>query len=253
MMKKILAKLYFKIIGKTATQSNGIKLRYLFQKDRRSQDLLVIFSAFPRTGMSATYNYVNTLKEVPGNKLFILDDFGFQKRGVYYLCEQGSFQIRDAVEELIMKIMQDVDAKQTTYIGSSKGGYAALYFGFRLNATNVISGAPQYFVGEYLRAEPTRMPTLTSMLGEISEAKVQQLNHMLKEVISSKKAPTIHLHYSNKEHTYTSHIAPLLAKLADEQIRVEQDIKQYGSHAEVRHYFPPYLVQKLAQIRGESL
>lgn len=251
MMKKLLAKLYFQIIGKTATQSNGIKLRYLLQKDRQSQDLLVIFSAFPRAGMSATYNYVNTLKEVPGNKLFILDDFGFQKRGVYYLCEQGSFQIRDAVEELITKITQDVKATQTTYIGSSKGGYAALYFGFRLGATNVISGAPQYFVGEYLRAEPERIPTLTSMLGEISETKIQQLDHMLKEAISEKEAPNIYLHYSDKEHTYKSHIEPLLEQLVDEQIRVEQDIKQYVSHADVRNYFPPYLLQILAKIRGE--
>lgn len=250
-MKKILAKLYFQIIGKTATQSNGVKLRYVLQKDNQSRELLVIFSAFPRAGMSSTYNYVNTLKEVSGNKLFILDDFGYQKRGVYYLCERGSFGVRDAVEELITKVHLEVNATQTTYIGSSKGGYAALYFGFRLGATNVISGAPQYFVGEYLRAEPERMPTLTSMLDKISETNIQQLNNLLKKAISGKKAPTIYLHYSDKEHTYKSHIKPLLEQLTDEEIEVERDIKQYVSHADVRNYFPPYLLQVLAKIRGE--
>ncbi|MBC1566373.1 YqiA/YcfP family alpha/beta fold hydrolase [Listeria booriae] len=253
MIKKTLAKLYFQAIGKTATQSNGVKMHYLFQKDTKSHDLIVVFSAFPGAGMSSTYNYVNTLKETPGNKLFILDDFGFEKRGVYYLCEAGDFKIRDAVEELITAMTQKVRATQTTFIGSSKGGYAALYFGFRLGATNVISGAPQYFIGKYLQAEAGRVKTLESMLGGISEVKITQLDAELATTITqTAHTPKLYMHYSTAEHTYKSHIAPLLAQLADEQILAEQDIEQYASHMEVRHYFPLYLKKTLTKIRGEQ-
>ncbi|KGL37823.1 YqiA/YcfP family alpha/beta fold hydrolase [Paenilisteria newyorkensis] len=252
MIKKLFAKLYFQLIGRTATQSNGVKLHYLLQKDSTSRDLFVIFSAFPRAGMSSTYNYVNTLKEVSGNKLFILDNFGHQKRGVYYLCEQGNFQIRDAVEELITTTAQKMKATQTTYIGSSKGGYAALYFGFRMRATNIISGAPQYFLSTYLQSEPERMPTLKAMLGKFTETKLHQLDTMLKETITITNAPNVYLHYSNQEHTYKSHIEPLLVQLTMEKVKTEQDIKKYTSHADVRGHFPPYLLQTIAKIRGEA-
>lgn len=253
MIKKTLAKIYFQTIGKTATQSNGVKLRYLFQKDSTSRDLIVVFSAFPGAGMSSTYNYVNTLKETPGNKLFILDDFGFEKRGVYYLCENGDFNIRDAVEELIATMTQKVRATQTTFIGSSKGGYAALYFGFRLGATHVISGAPQYFVGGYLQAEPGRVKTLESMLGDITEAKLAELDAELATTITNKThTPKLYMHYSTEEHTYKSHIEPLLEKLNSEQITVTRDIASYQSHMEVRHFFPSYLKQTLAEITTHS-
>ena len=66
------------------------RLRYLLQTSRLSDTLVVCFSGFGNGGV-AKYNYISTLKSVNANKLFILDDFGYNKQGSYYLGENGDW------------------------------------------------------------------------------------------------------------------------------------------------------------------
>ena len=61
--------------------SDDIKIKYILNANKDSKDLLVVFSACTRKGIPARYNYMRTLKNVYCNKLFILDDFGYHKRG----------------------------------------------------------------------------------------------------------------------------------------------------------------------------
>ena len=63
-------------------------------------------SSCTRQGVKAWYNYNRTLKNIKANKLFILDDFGTDSRGIYYLGKDGKFEIEQIVIELISKIKE---------------------------------------------------------------------------------------------------------------------------------------------------
>lgn len=77
------------------------RLRYIYE-DNHADKLMIVFSGFsPQKPM---YNYMRTLKNVKTiNKLFILDDFGYQ--GSYYLKEDGLDTPQLLVIELVKKIM----------------------------------------------------------------------------------------------------------------------------------------------------
>ena len=53
---------------------------------------IIVFSSCTRKGIRARYNYVRTLKEVPCNKLFLLDDFASDHRGSFYLGSNMKFE-----------------------------------------------------------------------------------------------------------------------------------------------------------------
>lgn len=130
---------------------NGIKLQYMLEEHcgKGSDKLIVVFSAFSPKG-NPEYNYVRTLKNIKVNKLFILDNYG--PKGCYYLGCDNNYNVADAVCELIEAVSSNygISKEKTTFVGSSKGGFAALYFGLKLNVGNVIAGEPQIEVANYL-------------------------------------------------------------------------------------------------------
>src|SRR5690606_37821366 len=82
------------------------KIKYVFQKTfRKTNRLVIVFSAFSAKGKPPSYNYVRTLEGIGCNKLFILDDFG--SRVSYYLCENKDFSIERSVISLIEKIVKE--------------------------------------------------------------------------------------------------------------------------------------------------
>lgn len=60
-------------------------IKYVLERNKNSKDLIIVFTSCTKVGQKARYNYVRTLDKYKCNKLFILDDFGFDKRGAYYL------------------------------------------------------------------------------------------------------------------------------------------------------------------------
>ena len=71
-----------------------------------SRDLIIVFSSCTRKGIRARYNYVRTLKEVPCNKLFLLDDFASDHRGSFYLGSNMKFEEAVVVRELIDRVRE---------------------------------------------------------------------------------------------------------------------------------------------------
>lgn len=131
------------------------RLKYILEKSSMSDILVVVFSGFPGNA-KAKYNYIRTLKSLNCNKLFLLDDFGYKKRGAYYLGEGGDFYVQDLVKELILKTKDELNINYIITAGSSKGGTSAIYHGLRVRANAVIAGAPQYFIGDYLNTDTHR-------------------------------------------------------------------------------------------------
>lgn len=231
---------------------NNYKIKYILEKNNSSQ-LIVIFSACTRAGIKSRYNYMNTLKNIKSNKLFILDDYGDDGRGVYYLGKHGDFSISKGVSELIKNISDKLEIKTSIYAGSSKGGYAALYFGLKDGVDFIITGAPQYNLGDFVN-DVGGYHILRYICGDISEKSVNKLNLLLKnqiELVSQSKVPKIYLHYSKNEFTYEKHVKDLKNHLDSVRIPYEENIEYYKEHSEISKFFPKYLKATLNNISAK--
>ena len=223
-------------------------IKYLFEEKKGSKDLLIVFTACTKVGQKARYNYIKTLEEFKCNKLFILDDFGFDERGAYYLGKDRDFAIEKDVESLINDICKKIEPKKEFYIGSSKGGYAALYFGVRRKDTYIVVGAPQYNLGNYLNL-PGHTEILKYIMGNCNQESISILNELLKEALIKNKENKnkIFLHYSDKEETFESDLKPLIDELINLNYESEFDLEHYESHAELTKYYPQYIKKILSK------
>lgn len=222
------------------------KLSYVFQRNANSKKMIIVLSSCTRIGLKGRYNYIRTLKNVKCNKLFILDDFGYDNRGLFYLGKNNKFEISKAVKKLIGEIVTRYSIENCIYVGSSKGGYAALYFGLEDTESTIIAGAPQYYLRSYLKGWDDRR--LLQISGE-NEKAIENIDYLIKEKISNNQfAGKIYLHYSSEEHTFKEHIADLLKDLRESKIEIETDEKKYKNHSDVGIHFPEYLLKVLQKI-----
>lgn len=256
-VKRILDRLYLMLIvpikeKKFISCEGGEKLHYLFFPQKNSNVLLIGFQAFSDKG--ARYNYVRSISNFPVNRLYIKDDFAENHRGNYYLGCNGTYSVERSVYELIEKYIQKCNAGKLIFIGSSKGGYAAVNFGIHYKFSKMIIAAPQYYVGTYLNHDKF-MVNLEDILGKhITEDMLRQLDGRLREKIrNDTMADTqkIYIHYSDKEHTYEEHIKDLLADLSAQGIRISENVGNYTEHTDLRYYFPDYLRQCLEEVLRE--
>ena len=95
-------------------RSRGVTLKYMLDRVD-SRDLIIVFSSCTRKGIRARYNYVRTLKEVPCNKLFMLDDFASDHRGSFYLGSNMKFEEAVVVRELIDRVREQTGAKRLRF------------------------------------------------------------------------------------------------------------------------------------------
>ncbi|MFQ6882262.1 hypothetical protein [Clostridium sp.] len=224
---------------------NGYELKYILEKNN-SEDLIIIFSSCTRPGIKARYNYNRTLQKVKANKLFILDDFGDDKRGVFYLGCNNDFKIKKITKDLIDKVIKETKSKKITYVGSSKGGYAALLFGLQKENSNIIIGAPQYYLGDYLNRSDN-MNTLVNIVGNVTQDKIDYLNEILPRTIEDSKNNNVklYIHFSSKEHTYEEHIRYLIDDLKRYKYEHKLEVLEYTNHSEVSIYFPKFLLNTI--------
>lgn len=133
------------------TAAGNVPVHYLTERVQDAQHLVVAFSAMAPDG-SFTYNYKRLLDGLPVHRLFILDDFG--EGGAYYYADHRSTHIRDDVEHVIRSAMESlcVPAERVAFVGSSKGGTAALIHGAALGVAKVVVGAPQVRIGAHVSA-----------------------------------------------------------------------------------------------------
>lgn len=241
-INRAINRLYTSLVRKIKENSvseGSIKLKYLLFKST-SNNLIVCFPAFADKG--AKYNYVHTMREFNATKLFFLDDFGENHRGSYLLGEVESLVIK-----VIKKVVDDNNPQRIMFVGSSKGGYSALYYSLFFNNVSVCIAAPQYLLGNYLDCEVMK-PSLNAILGkDITPQKLEDLNKKLSNGIlhSPIRPRKIYLHFSDREHTYREHIIFLLQDIEKVGIPIETDICHYAEHTELVSFYPNYLKNTL--------
>ncbi len=250
----------FKSIKRTAKRIVTIlrerrykSVKYLFFPCKSSDRLVVVFSAFGGPGAQPRYNYLKSLATARVNRLYILDDLGDPQRiGTYNLGLNGDFFQIDEVCELIRNVMAQCGAKKLCCAGSSKGGTSAVFFGLRLGAELIVSGAPQYRVGSYL-SQPSLQSILEKIMGNASEESRDKLNSFFKSAVleHGNSDATVFLHYSPKEHTYENHIRFLIEDLRASGVNLIEDSNyDYVEHGDVAKYFPDLLRAQVESFIG---
>jgi|SRR5690625_1878327 len=238
-----------KILYKEKTyRNNGNKVRYMLEANPNSSDLIVVLSGIPREGLKARYNYGRTLRKINVNKLFILDDLGYDQSGGFYLGKNKDFHLERNSLKLIQKTKEKLGIKKTFYVGSSKGGFASLYFGLRDPNSVIIAGAPTFHVGNYVEKGRFKINTLPYIMGDdYTKEDVEFLNGLLKDVIRNNKDNNndIHLHYSLNDPRYDQHVKDLLEELDKNKIKYKVDLGNYTKHIDISLHFPPYLIKTL--------
>ena len=92
-------------------QGEKYKVKYILEENKNSEVLLILFTSCTAKGQKARYNYMRTVEKYDVNKLFILDDFGFDGRGAYYLGKDKDFKIAEDVQGLINSICNKIRPK----------------------------------------------------------------------------------------------------------------------------------------------
>lgn len=193
---------------------------------------------------------MRTLKDFNCNKLFILDDFGDDHRGGYYLGHESNYNEEKATKALCDKIIAQSDVETLIFCGSSKGGYATLNIGSQYPNAYMIAGGPQYFLATYLINDGSFVTLKHIMDGQEAE-KIKKVDMHLPNQIANNpyiESQKIFLHYSNKEHTYDEHIKDLVDDLITYGYHVEHDIYAYTNHSEISYYYPDYLVKTILNL-----
>lgn len=250
-IKRLLIKLYMlSVLHKEKLfLTTKCQLRYLFFKKKKAGKLLVIFSAYPGKKQKARYNYILKFRQLNYHRLYILDDFGPGERGAYYLGENRDFYIEEAVVQLIEKTREELGLTKDEVVtcGSSKGGFAAIYFENKYHYLASVSGAPQTRLGDYLHRE-VHEAIYQFIVGQATEESFAYLNDLLTEAIQQKKTNSrIYLHVSQNEHTYEDHVLPLMSQVTVSDL----NLGSYDNHHSVGTHFPRYALDVLKQIEKE--
>ncbi len=223
--------------------ANGTKLRHMLFRNSGSDVLVIGFSS--RDPRGAVYHYVHTLAGTGANRLYIKDDYA--RNGTYYLGSHLRFNIEEAVFELIDKTIEECGAKKLFFIGSSKGGYAAVNFGIRYPHAAMVVAAPTYYVGSVMRDRKGYADAVIEVLDEpVTPEKIAMLNARLKyKIVHNELAPTQHLfiHYSKNEPYYEEHVRELLEDVSASGMAISEDLGTYTEHVDLRLYYPDYLVK----------
>lgn len=228
---------------------------YLFEEGTNKDYLIIIFSAV-NPPKQFSYNYINTLEKLPYNKLFILDNFGEQ--GAYYLGENLRLDIETSVMSLInMKMAKyNLRNKDIITVGSSKGGFSALYFGMKYSFGNIIVGGAQTKLGNFLYKE-CKVENIINYVGINDKVYSREyLNNILYKSINKDNVfiPNVYIHIGTGDHHFKNHITPFIKYLKEQgKENIQLDIKEYNSHDGLRKYFPIYLCRTLSNLLGYPL
>jgi hypothetical protein len=126
-------------------EHGGRRIPYMFfpcQGNPERKRLLISFGAWGG-GYNRVRGYYETLRSTH-DLLFLQDNHNPEKKGVWYLAEKGDFSIEEAYTALIAEtVARSGVAKEDVWLlGSSMGGFAALFFAYKLDLGRVVAICP---------------------------------------------------------------------------------------------------------------
>ena len=230
-----LKRIYNKAFDALLTKKSPKGVNYIWKR-RNSTTLVIVF-----TGISKVrYNYKSSLWNSSCDLLFIADCWA---GGVsYYWYENKSDHPERFTQALIDHVLKKGNYTSVVTVGSSKGGTAALYYGLNINADQILAGACQYYVGDYLsrhqwKEHPEQWRAMVG--GEPTKEWIDILDKKLPDMIEAHQGSKtqIFLLYSTDEHTYPEHVKPLIEQLNACGIAHEDQVEHFSAHEMIGGYF----------------
>lgn len=233
-------------------------LKYLLYQNPESKYLAVVFQAMVAP---PSYNYVNSLTKSDINRLYIKDDYGTEEKTkcTYYLGQENNFNIDKATQNLISTIINDlnIDKCNTIFIGSSKGGFASIYHGYKFGAGYILPAGPQVLLGDYL-VKPNGKSEMhnnifRSIFGDINDTKKEMANNLMKNVLmnAEKPFPKTNIHIGYWEPHFKKHVVPFMEMANDLGIdNISLHVKDYKSHSGIVEYYRDFLMDNIIKIKN---
>lgn len=201
---------------------NGVNVTYLedpfeIANYKGKQKLLFIFQSlgdenaetdakrFPWTMVSG-FKYLNC------RKIYIKDNYGAY--GCFYLGINGSFCVEEAVLEFIrLKICEyEILINNVMMYGNSKGGYAALNFGFQVGNLNILSAVPIIDLYSFIiKYKPFLSYIMSSNVDE--EEGITFSSKLTNLIKTSSYHPKVFLLTSHNDNLFTDNIPILLESI----------------------------------------
>lgn len=231
---------------------NGVTLNYMYEEVKGAGSLVVVFSACTRAGVKARYNYVKTLAGMQCSRLYILDDFGPDGRGSYYLGHMPEFREQEAVVALVNKYIDRVKPEKLLFCGSCKGAYAALNIGMGFSNSIMVIGEPTYRIATEFRLFEA---LLQYWMDDVNEAGIRYVDYYLTERLENnmyKDSQTIYYYYSTEDEYIERHTRPLLDDLRNFGYRVYEETGDFKQHAELGVYFAPFLKKMIEKLTARG-
>ena len=240
-----LKRLISKTMDAILTKKTKDGVQYIWKR-QKSNKLVIVFTGIGKL----RYNYKSSLWHSPHDLLFIADCWA---GGVsYYWFENKSDHPERFTQALINQVLEKGKYTSVVTVGSSKGGTAALYYGLKINADQILAGACQYHVGDYLsryqweeHPEQWRAVVGEEPTQEWIDILDNKMPHMIKAHKGNKTR--IFLLYSTQEHTYPEHVKPLIEQLDACGIAHEDQVEQFPEHEMIGGYFRDALKARLGQ------
>lgn len=231
----------------------GRGLNYL-ELDNSNNDsrtpLIFVFSAMGLIG-DFTFNYKSTVEKIDGKSIYILDDFGNQ--GSYYLYEKKLSRIFDTVHQFILDKISENDGnnRDIYFVGSSKGGSAALLHGLLIPGAKIFVGAPQTKIGTFVQKPHPNI--LQYMTGGQTIDHVRYLDDVLyDEKYLRNKASSVTIIVGNADHHYKNHVVPWVDACKKNSSNVEMIVLPGTPHSEIGKAYRIRLGRELARRKNDS-
>ena len=231
--------------------SSGADIRYVVHEAEASDLLLVAFSAVHEPDKPPRYYFHRALRAIPCHRLFVLDDHGPDeplRRPSWYLGHNRSTDVPDAIERLVADTAEElgVDRRRVVTCGSSKGGWAALYFGARLGTGHVFAGEPQVLLGRHLMQEEN-LGIARHVAGDVTDVDRAYLDGLLFEAFRAAAAPPdVHLYCGSGSPYRDRDVLPLVRFLDELGIPVDLELGDHSEHVpDLGIHFPGYMTRRM--------
>lgn len=206
--------------------------------------LCVVFSAISGP-FDFTYNYRSALGTVDAYKVYILDNFGSQ--GSYYFADHRDTSIFETVQKCIIAIADqlEIEPENIAFVGSSKGGTAALAHGLKMGVGRIVVGAPQFLPGTYLIGAAPKI--LSFIAGDDSSESIKWLDQLITtSAQQSGTKPSVSVLVGTNDSHHHIHVQPFMRWSEGAGVKSQALVVEDLSHQNIGRAFGLYAASVLA-------
>lgn len=225
------------------------EVEFTFNKHHQSNKLLVVFSS--STSVQNIYNYYRTLSNVKCNKLFLADESFSEDKTTcsYFMGQNKNMNYEKKIIDIINYISRenDISKQNIVAIGSSKGGFASLYYTYKYKFGTSIVGSPTIKLGTQHKDNDFGKMVIKNLAGSTNQSDISWLDNLILDQCSrSDFCPNIYYHAGINESRYLEQGTQFLDMLKERNLgKIDINLGPYESHKEVVNFYPRYLIDIL--------